>query len=226
MKYNLINNPVLKDYQIQILELFFGSDISEAFFLTGGTALSAFYFAHRESKDLDLFTLRPFDPLRLTRLISGIADKTNSTTTIKVASNTYQEYYLTNENSGWTQRIDIVHEIPRHFGQLNKIDNIVVDSLENIGSNKVLTVFGRIEPKDYIDLYVILKKSDLKFDHLFGLAKQKDLGLDKFHFAYSINQIANIEIWPENRLGIKNSEIIAFYRNLVQQLLYEIKPKK
>ncbi|MBI2008053.1 nucleotidyl transferase AbiEii/AbiGii toxin family protein [Candidatus Amesbacteria bacterium] len=225
MKYNLTNNPILKDFQIQILELFFKSDFSRPFFLTGGTALSAFYFAHRESKDLDLFTLQAFDPLRLTQLISEIAKKTGSTPNIKVASNTYQEIYLTSENSRWTQRIDLVHDVPRHFGELSRVGDIIVDSLENIGSNKVLTVFGRLEPKDYIDLYVILKDSYLKFDDLFELAKQKDLGLDKFHLAHSINQIANIEVWPENKLGIKNTKIINFYRNLVKKLLRDIKPE-
>ena len=226
MKYNLTNNPILKDYQIQIMELFFGSDFGQPFFLTGGTALSAFYFAHRESKDLDFFTLQPFDPTRLTQIISEIADETASVSNAKVASNTYQEIYLTNDKLGWTQRIDIVHDVPRHFGELAKVGNIIVDSLENIGSNKVLAVFGRIEPKDYIDLYVILKNSSLKFDQLFELAKQKDLGLDKFHFVHSINQIARIEVWPENKLGIKNSQIIDFYQNLVQRLLREIKPQE
>ncbi len=224
MKYNLTNNPILKDFQVQILKIFFSSDFARSFFLTGGTALSAFYFAHRESKDLDLFTLEPFDSLRLNQLLNEIADLTHSTLTTKVASNTYQEFYLTNKKSRWIQRIDIVHDIPRHFGQLTKIDDIVIDSLENIGSNKVLTVFGRIEPKDYLDLYVILEKSDLKFDKLFALAQQKDLGLDKFHLAASINQVADIQVWPENKLGISSAKIIMFYEDLMQKLLREIKP--
>src|SRR3989344_7218810 len=97
MKYNLTNNPILKNFQIQILELFFRSDVGRPFFLTGGTALSAFYFAHRESKDLDLFTLEPFDTLRLTQLLHQISQQTSSTFTTKVASNTYQEIYLTDE---------------------------------------------------------------------------------------------------------------------------------
>jgi len=34
---------------------------SKTFYMTGGTALSAFYYHHRESEDIDLFTQQPFD---------------------------------------------------------------------------------------------------------------------------------------------------------------------
>ena len=36
------------------------SDLAEIFYLTGGTALSAFYLHHRESEDLDFFSREPF----------------------------------------------------------------------------------------------------------------------------------------------------------------------
>ena len=54
MKYNLQNNPILLPHQIEILKLFFATSFTKPFFLTGGTALSAFYLAHRDSKDLGL----------------------------------------------------------------------------------------------------------------------------------------------------------------------------
>jgi len=34
---------------------------TKTFYLTGGTVLSAFYYHHRESEDIDLFTPHPFD---------------------------------------------------------------------------------------------------------------------------------------------------------------------
>lgn len=42
--------------QDQFLEAFFSSQLSPLFYLTGDTALARFYFHHRESIDLDLFT--------------------------------------------------------------------------------------------------------------------------------------------------------------------------
>ncbi|MBI2352172.1 MAG: nucleotidyl transferase AbiEii/AbiGii toxin family protein [Deltaproteobacteria bacterium] len=46
---------ILSPLQWEFLSLFFQG--APPFFLTGGTALSAFYLQHRYSEDLDLFTL-------------------------------------------------------------------------------------------------------------------------------------------------------------------------
>lgn len=47
---------ILSDLQRKILNLFSGIPDKEAFYLTGGTAISAFFLKHRKSHDLDFFT--------------------------------------------------------------------------------------------------------------------------------------------------------------------------
>lgn len=223
--YNLQNNPILLPHQIKILKLFFESEFGKPFFLTGGTALSAFYYAHRESKDLDLFTPEPFNLHLLSETVGFLAKETDSKINIKVTSNTYQEIYLENIKENWTQRIDIVHEQPRHHGELVDVDGIKVDSLINIATNKITALFGRLEPKDYIDLYVILQKSDLKFDELFELARDKDLGLHEFYFANSISQVGDIKIWPPLKTPIGIPEVVKFYEKLAKDMYVRVKPE-
>ena len=162
----LKNNPILTSYQTDILTRFFDNPLTANFFLTGGTALSAFYFVHRESRDLDLFCVDAFDMEAIIGHIRAIADKLGALVSIKITTQMYQEIYLTHPASGWQQRIDVVREQPIHVGEIISIDGIRVDSLENIGSNKILTLFGRLEPKDYVDFYVIIQKSKLSFDNL------------------------------------------------------------
>src|SRR3990167_9469892 len=94
MQYNLANNPILTPYQVEILKLFFATDFSRTFFLTGGTALSAFYLAHRDSKDLDLFSIAPFDAQLLDLTIAEIAKKMDCEVVTKVKTTTYNEIYL------------------------------------------------------------------------------------------------------------------------------------
>ena len=89
MKYNLQNNPILLPHQIEILKLFFATSFAKPFFLTGGTALSAFYLAHRDSKDLDFFSLDKYDPQQLEVVISDIAQKMDCEVFTKVKSDTY-----------------------------------------------------------------------------------------------------------------------------------------
>jgi len=52
----LPSGELLTPFQKKILKAFTAIEESTAFYLTGGTALSVFYPAHRLSEDFDLFT--------------------------------------------------------------------------------------------------------------------------------------------------------------------------
>lgn len=225
--YSLQSNPILLPHQRELLTLFFTTDFAKPFFITGGTALSAFYLAHRESKDLDLFSLEPFDGLQLGAVIRDIAHSLNAQITTRVQSDSYNEIYLENKKEGWTQRVDVVREQPKRFGDVIDIDGVKVDSLENIGSNKVLTIFGRMEIKDYIDLYAIVTQTDHTFDALFQLAKQKDLGLNEFYFAHTVANagIDRIVTWPRLKKSIDRQGTYDFYATLAHDLLMRVKPQ-
>jgi len=50
---------ILTPFQETLLKEIGRSTLNEVFFLTGGTALSAFFLQHRYSEDLDFFTDQP-----------------------------------------------------------------------------------------------------------------------------------------------------------------------
>ena len=55
-----MESSVLTPLQKQVLVALFDSGLADReYYLTGGTALSAFYLQHRFSDDLDLFTRKP-----------------------------------------------------------------------------------------------------------------------------------------------------------------------
>lgn len=226
MMLKIKNNPILTSYQIKILKIFFNSSLGKQFFLTGGTALAAFYLAHRRSKDLDLFTLEDFDNLELEKIIEKIAQETNSAIKIKVKSKTYNEIYLESEKTGWIQRIDIIKDQSIVFGKRKKVDFIIVDSLENIAAGKILTIFGRLEPKDYLDLYFILKNTKLDFMNLFEKTKQKDLGLNEFYFANILAEIENVKNFPQTLKPFNQKMCQKFFLDLSYKLFKKIKPKE
>lgn len=224
--YNLTHNPILTPYQVTILRRFFSDPVSRTFFLTGGTALAAFYFAHRESKDLDLFSRDEFSMMHMETLLRSIADALGAVFEVKVSTNTYKEVYVRNEKDEWVQRIDIVRDQPRHFGEIQEVDGVRVDALENIGSNKVLTLYSRLEPKDYVDFYTIVTQSPWTFEQLFALAKQKDMGLYEFYFANCIADVEKIESWPELKIDFDIPMMITYYQKLSRDLFLRVKPKE
>lgn len=224
--YNHADPSIVLPYQQTILTEFFASPLSQSFFLTGGTALAAYYFAHRKSKDFDFFSIEAFDMIAVEGLVREIAHKLGTELSVKVAAQTYRELYLTHPKEGWVQRVDIVREQQKHFGDIVIVDGVRVDALENIGSNKVLTLFCRFEPKDYVDFYTIVTETSLTFDALFALAKQKDLGLTEFYFAQSITQVDKIVSWPATCVPYDMKKIIQYYQSLSRDILFRIKPKE
>src|SRR5579872_5517939 len=53
------HDQILTPFHQKLLKRFAASSMGRHFFLTGGTALAAFYLHHRLSDDLDLFTEAP-----------------------------------------------------------------------------------------------------------------------------------------------------------------------
>ena len=143
----------------------------------------------------------------------------------RIATQTYKEVYIKHP-SGWIQRIDVVREQPVHFGTLQMIDGVRVDTLENIGSNKITAIFGRLEPKDYLDLYMIVNQSEWSFDTLFDLARKKDLGLNEFFFSFSLDSIEQINIWPKLHIELSIDEVKKYYHALAKTLIGRVKPEE
>lgn len=220
-------NRNMADYKLQdgFLGLFFSEVFAPEFYLTGGTALSRFYLHHRESDDIDLFTQnQKIDFSHVNSLVLKILNTLKLEIAKQVNTDTFLQY-ITQDKKGNTLKIDFVKEIPVHFGEFKMIGNTRVDSLENIGSNKVLTVFGRRDAKDFIDLYFILQKTKLKFDYLYNLALQKDLGLTEFYLANSMRQIEEISVYPKMLVKFDKVKLINFYQKLAEKLLLKVKPQ-
>lgn len=207
------------------LERFFAGPLAKPFYLTGGTALARFYFNHRESLDLDLFTNdQNQDFAVVNRTVLGILYTLNLQITSQVTTNTYIQYIVLDQ-AGTTLKVDLVKDVPVHFGEPVLRAGIRVDSLENIGSNKVLAVFGRTDAKDFIDLYWILHHTDLKFDDLYQQAYKKDLGLSELYLAYALQNIEKVRLFPRMLEPLPWEEIMAFFQALARELLTRIKPK-
>lgn len=222
--YSFTNNPILYPHQIKLLRLFFNTPFGKPFFLTGGTALAAFYLAHRESQDLDLFSLEPFESLTLRTTMEEIAQKTDSKMTLHIRSQTYNEIFLENKKEGWQQKIDIVQEQPVHFGKISHIESVAIDSLINIATNKILAVYGRLEVKDYIDLFLVFTQTELSFDEMFTLAKKKDAGLSEFYFANTIVDANQFKTLPKMKISFDKKQFQKFFKDLSQRILLKIKP--
>lgn len=215
---------ILTPIQKKFLKAFFASFPQQKFFLTGGTALAEYYLKHRLSEDLDLFTTdQSVDFASVSAQMNELITQLNFKIEHQVSTPTFLQFILQVSNSD-TLKIDIVKDVPIHFGEIKKIDQVYVDSLENIAVGKLLAIFGRTVPKDFIDLYFLLQKDGLSFKRLFELSKKKDLGLNEFYLAEMMYQVSSFKDFPKTLKPFNKKGLVKFFLDLSDQLYKKIKP--
>jgi hypothetical protein len=215
-------NQWLTPLQATFLSRFFATDTGQHFFLTGGTALSAFHLHHRLSIDLDLFTLEDLTSSEIDVLIPQLATDLGCQIGRARRTEHFRQFLLEPE-TGQPLQIDLVQDFGPQYGQYKQIDNIVVDSMENIGANKLTAILGRTEPKDFVDLYFILQ-SGYDFKDLLEKAQTKDLGLQPFFMAGSLLQVRNLSHLPTTTPPLTLADLQTFIVGLANRLLDQLRP--
>ncbi len=217
-----MTKPLTK-LQEEMLQSFFARPIGKSYFLTGGTALSGFYFYHRESIDLDLFTFETIEIEPVRQIFEMVAKQAGLSLDHRVATEGYHKFFLTGKKE--ELKIDLVREQKVHFGKFKTVGKIRVDSVENIGSNKITAIFNRTEAKDFIDLYFILRKKLFTFAKLFQDAKKKDLGMSEFYLAHMLLGVKNLKNFPEMLVPFNKDSMERYFVSLANNLLLEVKPR-
>ncbi len=194
---------------------------SRDFFLTGGSALGIFYFDHRLSYDLDLFTLKEIDWHVHERLFIATAEEIKAEYESVIKSPFFQRYQLKRDKD--IEIVDFVIEKVHQVDKEKKEFGIVrVDTLHEIGVNKICTLLGRTEMKDLIDLYFLVKNGfDIKGN--IEKAKLKDGGVEPAIISYLLSQfkITQLPDYMIAKVSIKELEqFIADIKKMMSEISY------
>ncbi|MBI2596682.1 nucleotidyl transferase AbiEii/AbiGii toxin family protein [Candidatus Daviesbacteria bacterium] len=152
-----MGKTILTAKQFDFLELAQAqTSITKNFYLTGGTALSEFYFQHRLSEDIDLFSEKEVNTIAVQAFLEKVSIKLSILRIIKqnyLGLYTYKLEY----KDGETLKVDFNYY---PFPKIEKgliFGNLEVSSIYDIAVNKVHTIAMRSRVRDYIDLYFIFK---------------------------------------------------------------------
>ena len=127
--------------------------ICKNFYLTGGTALAGFYLGHRYSEDLDFFSLEEIDPMSIDVFFKSHKKQLGFDSFEYQQSMNRNLYFLKYGNEELKMEFTYFP-----FPQIEKpiIENVLpIDSLLDIGVNKLFTIYSRTAARDYIDLFMI-----------------------------------------------------------------------
>ena len=204
----------------------------EQFYLSGGTALAAYYLHHRYSDDLDFFTrdsgtLRFTDPhVQRAAAEAGLqverVDSRGELVRYFFSGDPHPEHPLI--------KIELIFDTPPYFAPPRRFGNILVDDLLCIAVNKV-TINTRFEPKDYLDLYLIVRSGAYRLEDLIPLAKQKVVGIDEWAIATQFKQVERLPNLAEFQQGymltpVDRDELVQFYEDWAARLFSLFPPRR
>lgn len=155
-----MEQAVLSETQKKIIKAVAEEPNLTDFYLTGGTALAAYYFQHRISDDLDFFIFKEPDKI----FLHSFAEKLKII--IGAKSVRYERLYDRNQFFFQTTGEELKVEFSKYpFIQFNEPilkDGARIDSLRDIAANKLMAMLDRFDPKDFVDLYFILREFKLE----------------------------------------------------------------
>lgn len=187
-------------------------DFGKGFYLTGGTALSAYYLNHRYSEDLDFFSEKEIDLsainvfLRKAKSICGI-----KTIDFEQAFNR-NIFFLTLENRQDTLKVEFTYYPFTRLGAPLRVGGLFIDSILDIAVNKVFTIAENPRARDFIDVYFILQKKDFSFKELLKKARLKfDWHVDPLQFGSQLLKAEEVEDYPRMLKAIEHKKWQEFF---------------
>jgi hypothetical protein len=152
-----MGKSILTSKQLDFLEFAQAQKfISKKFYLTGGTALSEFYFHHRLSEDIDLFSEMEVNTSAVEAFLQSVSTKLGI---LKIIKQNYLGLYIyiLQYKDGDKLKVDFNYY---PFPKVEKgvyFKKLEVSSIYDISVNKIHTITMRSRARDYIDLYFIFK---------------------------------------------------------------------
>lgn len=204
-----------KEQQIILGELRQDDFLRNNFYFTGGTALSQFYLQHRFSQDLDFFTTEHFDNQVVFTLMQEWATKHGFTVQSRSAGPVY--FFNLSFKNGLALKVDFAYYPYKQLAQPKVYDQIAVDSLLDIATNKLLTINQRSDVKDFVDLYYLFKEFTI-WDLIPCVGKKFRMELDPLLVGADMLKVEDFEYLPKMIKPLNINTFKSFYRKRAKEL--------
>jgi hypothetical protein len=203
----------LTRFQSELLEAFFRQETR--FFLTGGGALAGYHLGHRETHDLDLFTLSPFMEDGVRALRAAAAETGASWQDVRTAPE-FRRILLSRGDESVV--VDLVIEHAEQLRPEKPLHGIVwVDPADEIFANKLCALLGRSEIRDLVDVRA-LEGLGLSLTDALAAGQRKDGGLTPAQLAWVLSQIT-IGDAATLPAAVPPAELRDYLRGLIDRLV-------
>ena len=214
-----MEQAILKPWQEKVIALVAGEPKLSDFYLAGGTALAAYYLRHRFSDDLDFFCFDEADNV----FIRAFAEQIKKEIGAKNAR--YERLYDRNQyffNVGQEAlKVEFSHYPFKQLENAEPVDGLKVDSFRDIAANKLMALLDRFDPKDFADLFFILKKTKLA-DVRKDVALKFDIKIDDIFLGGELAKVKRIAALPKMIKPLTIAALKQFFSDRARELAPEI----
>ncbi len=212
-------NNKLSALQQDFLNAFFQRE--DRFFLTGGAALVGFYLGHRETHDLDLFTLEDAMTEGMAA-VAEVARELGGTLEAIQTSPDFRRVLLRREAKAIV--IDLVRErVVQLAPDKPLINGIRVDPPQEILANKLCALLSRSEIRDLVDVRA-LELAGHRVEDALAAAAAKDSGLTPAQLGWVLSQLElGDDLIPPG--GVSAEELRRYLSELIARLARQAFPE-
>jgi predicted nucleotidyltransferase component of viral defense system len=210
--------PELLDWQVDVLARVARARLAKELVFAGGAALSAVHLHHRLSEDLDFFARRELgetDLAGIARSLRGGGIESNLRTLGAVQS------LVLSKDGQAVGKVDFVYSPFDPIHRRTRWRGLDVDSLLDMTVGKVHAVLSRFQPRDFVDLYLLLREGPERDPRkLLGLVRAKfDVGADPFTLGERLLLARDIRILPRMLRPLDLPELVAFLEAVARDLV-------
>lgn len=211
------NTTILTQTQKLFLELFGQQTFSQKFYLSGGTALAEFYIPYRFSEDLDFFSEQE---VQIDEVIAFI-------TSIKKALGFKSFDYNTSFNRNlfflnfpsYNLKLEFTYYPFTQLDSPKKEYGVKIDGVEDIAVNKLFTIYQNPRSRDFMDLYMIIKKYGFSVENLIIKAKIKfDWHVDPIKLGSQFLLVTELKDYPKLIEPLRETDWQNFFKKEAKKL--------
>lgn len=203
----------LSDFQLEIAHLFFSLPESAGFLLAGGGALIVQGIVERPTEDLDFFTTRALGSVAMAgdALVAAASDRGWVVELLRSGPE-FRRWAITGPD---TVLVDLAVDSPAVGAPAITIAGPALQP-DELAVRKTLALFGRAEPRDFIDVYVLNQRFDR--DDTLRRACEADPGFDLEVFAQILRSHRRLDEGDFPDIGVSVPVVRDYYENWADRL--------
>ena len=120
----------------------------------------------------------------------------------------------------WQKAMEVWTKKPKKISRVARRE----DRLQRVAVNKITAILSRLESKDYVDIFYLLKNDPSRVMPLLEQARKKDASVDPFLWSRIIADAQTLRVLPRMIHPLKLEDLQKFFAKPQELILEKIRP--